>query len=392
MNILYTSTAYPPSTGGAQMLHHMMAQSLKEQHRIQVFSHWEENRTDWLLGTTINAPKLKHDYVIDDINVHRLGLTLREKANLLPWLPLYYPLMSVALPRVSSCIHNHILPYAEKADLIHNMRIGREGISYASLKTARDRNIPFVLTPVHHPRWIGWRYKEYHKLYRQANAVIALTPTEKETLIKLGVSAKRIHVTGTGPVISSTAFPNSFLTKNNISNPFILFLGQHYKYKGYRQVLEATKLVWKKFPDINFVFIGPAVKESEDAFKLFKDPRIKRLGKVTLQEKTNALAACRLLCVPSMQESFGGVYTEAWEFEKPVIGGRIPAISDVITEGIDGFLVEQESSEIADRIIHLLKHPIESHAMGKAGKQKVESKYSWKKLASTIEQVYFSLI
>lgn len=392
MNILYTSTAYPPSTGGAQMLHHMMAQSLKEQHRIQVFSHWEENRTDWLLGTTINAPKLKHDYVIDDINVHRLGLTLREKANLLPWLPLYYPLMSVALPRVSSCIYNHILPYAEKADLIHNMRIGREGISYASLKTARDRNIPFVLTPVHHPRWIGWRYKEYHKLYRQANAVIALTPTEKETLIKLGVSAKRIHVTGTGPVISSTAFPNSFLTKNNISNPFILFLGQHYKYKGYRQVLEATKLVWKKFPDINFVFIGPAVKESEDAFKLFKDPRIKRLGKVTLQEKTNALAACRLLCVPSMQESFGGVYTEAWEFEKPVIGGRIPAISDVITEGIDGFLVEQESSEIADRIIHLLKHPIESHAMGKAGKQKVESKYSWKKLASTIEQVYFSLI
>ena len=84
MRLLYSTTAYPPSTGGAQMLHHMTAQSLKEQHEIQVVSHWEENRTDWLLGTTIHAPKSEHDYIIDGINVHRLGLTAKEKISLIP--------------------------------------------------------------------------------------------------------------------------------------------------------------------------------------------------------------------------------------------------------------------------------------------------------------------
>ncbi len=392
MNLLYTSTAYPPSTGGAQMLHHMTAQSLQGRHEIQIFSHWEENRTDWLLGTTISAPKSEHDYVIDGINVHRLGLTIKEKATLLPWLPLYYPLMSVALPRIASCVYSRILPYARNADLIHNMRIGREGISYASLKAARDRNIPFVLTPVHHPRWIGWRYKAYNDIYRQADAVIALTPTEKNTLMQLGVSEEKIHVTGTGPVVAPTAFPDSFLSKNSIASPFVLFLGQHYNYKGYRQVLESAKLVWKKFPDTNFVFIGPTVKESENTFKLFQDPRIKRLGKVSLQDKTDALAACTLLCVPSMQESFGSVYTESWQFEKPVIGGNIPAISDVIQDGVDGYLVEQDADVIATRIIHLLNHPTQAHAMGKAGKLKVDSQYNWERLASIIEQVYLSLV
>lgn len=392
MNLLYSSTAYPPSMGGAQMLHHTTAQSLKKKHEIQVFSHWEENRTDWLLGTTICAPKVKHDYSIDGINVHRLGLSAKEKIALLPWLPLYYPFMPVALPRVAQCIYNHILPYAQKADLIHNMRIGREGISYASLKAARDRNIPFVLTPVHHPRWVGWRYKAYNDIYRQADAVIALTPTEKKTLMQLGVSEERIHITGTGPVVASTAFPDAFLDRHSISSPFVLFLGQHYEYKGYRQVLESTKLVWKLFPDVNFVFIGPAVKASEDTFKLFKDSRIKRLGKVSLQDKTDALAACTLLCVPSMQESFGSVYTEAWQFEKPVIGGNIPAISDVIEEGQDGYLVNQEANEIASRIIDLLTYPERAVAFGQAGKAKVANQYSWEHLADIIERVYLSLV
>lgn len=392
MRLLYSTTAYPPSTGGAQMLHHMTAQSLKERHQIHVVSHWEENRTDWLLGTTIHAPKFEHDYIIDGINVHRLGLTAKEKVSLMPWLPLYYPLMPVVLPRIAGCIYNHILPYATKADLIHNMRIGREGMSYASLKAARDRNIPFVLTPVHHPRWVGWRYKAYNDIYRQADAVIALTPTEKKTLVQLGVPSERIHVTGTGPVVASTAFPNSFLLKHSISSHFVLFLGQHYNYKGYRQVLESTKLVWKKFPDVDFVFIGPAVKDSNSTFKLFKDSRIKPLDKVSLQDKTDALAACTILCVPSMQESFGSVYTEAWQFEKPVIGGNISAISDVITEGVDGYLVDQEANEIAARICDLLNHPAQAAAMGKAGKIKVESQYSWERLAATIERVYLSLV
>lgn len=385
MRLLYTLTAYPPSVGGAQIHTHLLAQAIAPR-AVQVVCHWDHNRSDWLLGTTIKQPSAR-DYQIDGIAVHRLGLGLVEKVRIAPWLPLYYPLMETALPPIARILQHHLTPFAQHADLIHNVRVGRESLSYASLYAARQQNIPFVFTPVHHPRWVGWRYQAYLRLYQEADAVIALTPSEKQTLIDLAVPAERIHITGIGPVLAPIADGNRFHKQHGLTGRIVLFLGQHYAYKGFRQLLEAMPTVWSHFPDTHAVFVGPPVRDSEQVFRNV-DSRILRLGAVDLQTKTDALAACDLLCVPSHQESFGGVYTEAWSFSKPVIGGRIPAIADVVTEGQDGFLVSQEPAEIADRILYLLGHPTEAASMGQAGKAKVEEHYTWPKLAAKNLKIY----
>jgi glycosyltransferase involved in cell wall biosynthesis len=388
VNLLYTLTAYPPYIGGAQLHQHLLAQQLQGEHLVQVAAFWDGNRTDWLLGTTLNAHTQPYDYTIDGIPVHRLGLSWGDKLRMLPWLPLYYPWMAAALPPMGEAIAKSIRPLAQNSDLIHNVRIGREGLTYASLQVARQRDIPFVLTPVHHPRWVGWRYREYIKLYQQADAVIALTQAEKLILAGLGVAEKRIYVTGHGPVLSPQAHPDTFRKTHGLEGPVVLFVGQHYLYKGYRQLLEATTAVWAKHPDTQFVFIGPPVKASEAAFDEWADPRIHRLGAVSLQEKTDALAACDLLCVPSTQESFGGVYTEAWSFEKPVIGCKIPAVADVITHGEDGLLVKQTAQEIAVAINFLMDDTKQAATMGKAGLAKVQAYYNWSTIARKALDVY----
>ncbi|PSN11551.1 glycosyltransferase family 1 protein [filamentous cyanobacterium CCT1] len=392
MNLLYTLTAYPPYIGGAQLHQHLLAQQLQATHPVQVATFWNYNRTDWLLGTTLKAHSRPYDYDIDDISVYRLGFSWADKLRMAPWLPLYYPWMAAALPPIAQVIAKPIAALAHASDLIHNVRIGREGLTYASHQVARQRDIPFVLTPVHHPRWVGWRYREYIKLYQQADAVIALTQAEAQILAGLGVRENRIHVTGHGPVLAPQADPAAFRAAYGLTGPVVLFLGQHYPYKGYRQVLEATPAVWAQHPDTHFVFVGPAVKASEAVFAEFADPRILRLGAVSLQDKTNALAACDLLCVPSSQESFGGVYTEAWSFSKPVIGCRIPAVAEVVSDGQDGFLVEQTAAEIGDRISCLLADFTHAQMMGKTGKEKVEKQYTWSRLAERTQRVYFDLL
>ncbi|MBD0336911.1 MAG: glycosyltransferase family 4 protein [Cyanobacteria bacterium Co-bin13] len=388
MNFLYTLTTYPPTIGGAQLHQHLLAQQLQTRHHIQVASFWDSNRTDWLLGTTLKAHTAPRNYVINGIPVNRMGFSPREKLKMLPWLPLYYPLMAVALPPLARIIASHLKPLAQSANLIHNVRIGREGLTHASWQAARQRDIPFVFTPVHHPRWVGWRYRAYIELYCQADAVIALTPSEKAILTDLGVKPDRIHVTGIGPILADHPDGLGFRQRHGMSGAMVLFLGQHYAYKGHQAVLAAAPLVWQKLPDVHFVFVGPPVGGSEKSFESGTDARIHRLGSVGLQEKTDAIAACDLLCVPSMQESFGGVYTEAWSLGKPVIGGRIPAIADVVTEGQDGFLVDQQPGEIADRILYLLNHPTEAAAMGQAGQAKVEAHFTWPKLAEKTLKVY----
>lgn len=392
MKITNTITAYPPSIGGAQIHQHILNQHLSYQHQIQVVSHWDQNRNDWLRGTTLNAPQQNLDYNLDGIDVHRIGISNIDKIKLVPYVLTYYFNINFNTQKIAKHLQKYLDPYAQKSHLIHNVRVGREGLSYASYYAAQKYDIPFVFTPLHHPKWVGWRYQTYINLYQKADALIALTPAEKEILIQLGVKADKIIVTGIGPVLAQDPDPNLFIEKNQINNPFVLFLGQHYLYKGYRDILQATSLVWAKNPNVDFVFIGPPVKDSEKYFELFKDSRIHRLGKVDLQTKTNALSACHLLCVPSTQESFGGIYTEAWSFKKPVIGCPIPAVSNVITEGQDGLLVEQRSGAIADAICTLLMNSSLAEKMGKAGYNKVQQKFTWQVISDKINRLYTALI
>ena len=392
MKLLYTLTAYPPAIGGAQLHQHLLAQQLHQKHPIQVITHWKQNRTDWLLGTTLKAPQKTQNYTMDHIPVHQIGISLQDKLKLLPYLPIYYPLMSLALPKIADTLESYLTNYAQDKDLIHNVRIGREGLSYASYNLAKKLDIPFVFTPVHHPRWVGWRYREYIKLYQLADAVITLTNSEKQILIQLGVKEDKIHTTGVGPILAANADPEDFKQRYQINEPMVLFLGQHYPYKGYQQLLQAASQIWQKIPETKFVFVGPSVGNSEQIYARYQDARIIRLGSVDLQTKTNALAACTLLCVPSTQESFGGVYTEAWSFAKPVIGCDIPAVAEVISQGVDGFLVPQESQSIAEIICQVLLDNNLAASLGIAGQRKVEEKFTWQRLAEKTEQIYRDLL
>ncbi len=394
MQLLYTLTAYPPSTGGAQFYTHQLAQMVQHhhQHQIEVVSLWDRNRTDWLLGTTLQATSDDYSYTIDGIRVHRLGLSNKQKVSLIPYVLGYYPFMKYAMLPIANRWQEKMKPYVSGADLVHNVRIGREPLSYASLKLARENDIPFAFTPVHHPRWVGWRYRAYIDLYKMADLIFCLTKPEKEILVALGVREERITVTGMGPVLASDTNPKYFSEKHDIDGPYVLFLGQHYAYKGFLQVLEAAEIVWQKISNVHFVFLGPPVGQSERTFEAKPDRRIHRLGNVDLQEKTNALAACTLLCVPSTQESFGGVYTEAWAFGKPVIGGKISSVSDVIDDGCNGYLVNQEANDIADKILDLLSHPSKAETMGANGRKKLETKYTWQKLADLTMAAYQGVV
>jgi glycosyltransferase involved in cell wall biosynthesis len=391
MKLLFTLTSYPPAIGGAQLLQHHTAIHLARRHEIQVVTHWDTNRTDWLLGTIVRAPQEPRDYIAEGIPVHRLWLSRRQKLGLVPAVALYYPLMSLALRPITSKIEAQLEQYTSGVSLIHNARIGREGLSLASLRAARVLSVPFVLTPLHHPRWNGWQYRVFLQIYRSADLLIALTEAEKQILVGLGVEERRIRVTGFGPILADVPRPDAFRARLEADGPMILFLGQHFPYKGYRELVQAAKQVWARFPDATFVFVGRSVGRSEEMFRENTDPRIHRLGEVDLQTKTDALAACTLLCVPSTQESFGGVYTEAWSFSKPVIGCQIPAVSEVISNGVDGILVSQDPEQIGDAICQLLQSPADAHVMGEAGSRKAHGRYSWDRLARLTEEAYFDV-
>lgn len=392
MNLLFTLTAYPPFWGGAQLLMHGLARHLQPAHAVQVVSQWDSPRSDWLLGTTLNAPCDAREYTVDDVRVRRIGIPVAARAALRPWVYGYWAAQGAAIPRIAAVVADQFAVLAERADLIHNCRIGREPLTAASLDLARRRDIPFVLSPVHHPRWGTWLHRHFHKLYRAADAVVALTRGERDLLVDLGVDARKITIAGMGPDLAPTGDGAAFRAAHKLGDdPVVLFVGQKYAYKGVAALLQAAHRVWARVPETRFVFIGRPTRETAGLFRDL-DRRIVNLDVVDLQTKTDAYAACDVFCLPSSQESFGGVYTEAWSFGKPVIGADIAAVGDVIDDAVNGFTCAPSAGPLADHIVYLLRNGEIASRMGAAGKRKVAERYTWAAIAGRVAATYRAVL
>lgn len=377
MNILYTITSYPPSMGGAQLYAHEIIKRVGREHKVKVMSFFDTNRNDWLLGTTLKASGERCLYKYEGIDVERIFFNKKEKLKMSLSVCMYYFNKMHNINIVAKMIEGKLNFDNQKIDLIHNIRVGREPLSYASYNLAKKLKIPFIFTPLHHPRWSHSFFKEYQQLYRKADALFALTSYEKGVYENLGVKKENIFEMGTGAVLSDNSHPDEFKKHYGLSDNIVLFIGQGYKYKGLDILLKTAKLVFKDIENANFVFIGPHTKYSKKLFKRQKDNRIRHLGKVDLQVKTNALAACKIFCLPSRQESFGAVFLEAWSFEKPVIAIDIPQLRCNIGDGINGYLVNAEPKAIAEKIIKLLKDPNLRARLGKFGKEVVKENFTW---------------
>jgi len=393
MNLLYTSTSYPPAIGGAQLYFHALAKAFAERNDVRVVTHWDTNRVDWLLGTTLRAPSVKDDYRIDNVPVHRIAFSFYQRVRSVPGLFSYPICQRRATQWLAAALIQKLEVAAPCADLVHNNRIGREPLTLASLNFAHEHQIPFVFTPYHHPRWTGWRYRVYLDLYRQADALIALTEAEKNTYIDLGVDETRIHVVGAPGYLSSQVDGNTFRQMYNLGdNPIVLFVGQKYPYKGIDLMLEATTSVWKTHPSAVFVFVGPRTKYSKELFSRYEDSRILEVGPVSLQEKSDAFAACDLFCMPSGQESFGQVFVEAWSLMKPVIAADIPAERALITDSVNGFLVTRSAEDVAEKIIRMLNSEELRCRMGKQGYREVQDKYTMERIVEKTGAVYRAVL
>ena len=117
-------------------------------------------------------------------------------------------------------------------------------------------------------------------------------------------------------------------------------------------------------------------------------------GKLTLTGEDPRMKGCRPLTeaeVDLAQQSFGGVYAEAWALGIPVIAADTPATRELIAPGQDGLLVSQDARSIADAITLLLDDQFLAAKMGQRGREKVHEQFRWPIVAQRVAAAYQSL-
>lgn len=221
-----------------------------------------------------------------------------------------------------------------------------------------------------------------------------LTNAEREEMQRLGVRPERIHVIWSAADPPLPADANRFRGRlGGTLDPIVLFVGQLYRYKGVAELVEAVEAVRAKGVPAALVFIGPSTDFSKRYFARRKRPWLHVLGVVDDQTKWDALEAAEVVALPSQHEAFGRVFVEAWSKGKPVIGPRIPAVTDVITGAKNGLLVDPTSpAELATALQRVLTDPPFAAALGAAGKQEVDERFSWDAVVDRVEAAYETVL
>lgn len=199
---------------------------------------------------------------------------------------------------------------------------------------------------------------------------------------------------------------NRYLINNKI---VILFVGGLTQRKGIDYIIKSAEILIQKlkYRNIIFLLVGP-IKEygmggsqSSSYYlhitKLITDFKLEEFVRITdiisFNDLKKLYVASDIFILPSIEEGFGLVLTEAMASGKPVIGTNVGGISMQIENNCNGFLIEPANEkQLAEKIKYLIDNPEERVRMGENSRKIAENKFNWEKIAENYLSIYEYLI
>ena len=398
MKILLIAQRYPPFVGGVEV--HVMQISrafLAEGHHVSVaaanFAPYTGCKRLAVLFDSLLTPP--HDD-FDDNGIPVTAICPRtsiDRLMLLPCAIRAIPILRKDFARMQSVAYlffrafywKRAVALVSKCDVVHSLANGLLGWLFREAAEACGK--PYINTPFVHPGQWGDAAADVRH-YKKCDRVIGLVQTDSDYLISLGIDAGRVATIGVSPDLPTATNPASFRERHGFGNaPLVVYVGRMMPQKGAAAVIDAVANVTQALPNAQFVFIGPG---SDEEVRVFDNTpvNVHYLGKVSAQEKADALAACDVFCMPSMSEILPTVYLEAWSLGKPVVGGRAHGLPELIEGNEAGLAAEQNGAAVAAAIISVLTNAEMAQRYGANGKALVAAKYSVPAVTSQLLQLY----
>ena len=206
-------------------------------------------------------------------------------------------------------------------------------------------------TALRMPELIDLRIRSFHRLMQMVERVIALCDWTRELLVRNGVAANKITLCRQG--ISWQSDDSSAQAPRPFRLPLrAAFLGRLDATKGVHLLVQALKSdgALPVYLDIFGVQQGETGRRyaAELQTMIAGDPRIRMLPPLPSGEVVPLLRDYDLVVVPSQWLETGPlVVLEAFAAGTPVIGSNLGGIAELVTDGVDGLLVDPASSPAA---------------------------------------------
>ena len=276
-------------------------------------------------------------------------------------------------------------------DLVHAHQALPDGA--LAQRLAADLRIPWVVT-VHgadvyqHLRMHGPVERRARKVLGAADGVMA-NSSAVARLLQDAVAAHKLTVVLNGTTgLGRTVEPaHDYLP----GEPLVLTVGYLIERKGIQDLIAALAQLRRQGRPVHLAIAGDG--PLHDALRAQAEQQgvadlVHFLGRIPHERVLALMARAQLVALPSWDEAFGLVYTEAMAQGTPVVAGRGEGPEDFITDRVSGYLAPVRSPEaLAGIIAEVLDDPERAAEIGEAGRAAAFD-LSWERNAKLTLGVY----
>ena len=176
-----------------------------------------------------------------------------------------------------------------------------------------------------------------------------------------GIPDSQVEVVHSG---SNVAVSNAEASR---TGRVILFVGVDWERKGGPELVEAFREVRSSLPDAELWIVGCSPDASQ--------PGVKILGRLEPEQVAGCYLQADVFCLPSRMDPSASVLAEAASHGLPIVATRVGGNPERVEDGVTGFLCG--ATELADRLIRLLKSPEMRREFGEAGRRMVSERFTW---------------
>ena len=296
---------------------------------------------------------------------------------------------------------------SEQPDIIHSHGIGFMGLQ--ALIASRQTKIRNVLTyhtllheaadhyappimPVDVMVRLAWFYQK--SFLKRPHAVITPTRAIRDELEGYGIRARRWEAIATG-VDCERFSPN--VSGKEVRDKYglddcqmILTVGRVAKEKNLELLLAGFKELINKEKCAKLLIVGkgPAMEEYQNLTKEMNlDQNVVFTGFIPDSQLASYYAACDAFAIASKFETQGIAAVEAMASGKPIAGMRSKALPEIIREGENGYLFDDDQKSCADA----LDRAINDRSDVSAGARRTGLEFSLDKCTAKLVDLYKDL-
>jgi alpha-1,3-mannosyltransferase len=306
------------------------------------------------------------------------GLSVRRMRH---WGPKRYPMAPAALAEIRGydLVHIHAIDFF---------------VDYLSLLRLLHR-IPLVVSThggIFHTQWAS-RFKQmyFSTVTRMSlggvGAVVCVSQQDREKFEEI-VPRQRIRLIENGANID-----RFWSLEKKVEPGVILGISRLAENKRVHKVLEAMASLKDRYPQMRLEWVGvdySGLRTSLEhrAVELGLGGRVRFHGATSREELYRLLERAQMFVSASSYEGFGLSTIEAMSAATVPVVTAVGAHADVIENGVSGFLVDVDATELSESIERvLIMSPEDTAAMGEAARAATR-RFSWSEIAPQYEQLY----